>query len=225
MNPDITEDMKWHSDKRVDDEDMRHLVDTPQWKRLDEKYLEFSRETRNVRLGFATDGFNPFGPNKSRTNIDVYLRPLVDELKELWKNGVRTYDASTSDTFGMHVAIIRSIHDLPAYGHVFGWRTKGYLACPTCNDSPLSHKLISTKNSERNKDGGVRGLGMEIFHQHVRLFSPIARAPDPSQKEREMAHWFVLYNCPKVEPYLEYVFILVSVSITSEVDIQVIYEI
>ncbi|XP_058214912.1 uncharacterized protein LOC131326234 [Rhododendron vialii] len=180
MNPDIVEDMKWHSDKRVDDEDMRHPADTPQWKRLDEKYPEFSWETRNVRLGFATDGFNPFGnmstsysmwpvilipynlppwrcmkdpffmmpllipgPNQPGTNIDVYLRPLVDELKELWKNGVRTYDASTKETFQMHAAIIRTIHDLPAYGDVSGWRTKGYLACPTCNDSPLSHKLIS----------------------------------------------------------------------------------
>ncbi|KAH7838791.1 hypothetical protein Vadar_031230 [Vaccinium darrowii] len=44
---------------------------------------------------------------------------------------------------------------------------------------------------------------MEIFDQHVRLFSPIIGAPEPSKKEREMAHWFVLYNCPEVEPYLE----------------------
>ncbi|KAH7849057.1 hypothetical protein Vadar_012326 [Vaccinium darrowii] len=66
------------------------------------------------------------------------------------------------------------------------------------------------RNHERNEDGGDRGLGMEIFHQHVRLFSPIARAPDPSKEEQEMAHWFVLYSCPEVEPYLEGVWDLVE---------------
>ena len=28
-------------------------------------------------------------------DINVFLRPLIDELKELWEKGVETYDAST----------------------------------------------------------------------------------------------------------------------------------
>ena len=77
----------------------------------------FSAESRNVRLGLCTDGFNPFGsfaapysywpiiltvynlpsrmcirpefmflsmvipgPNSPEWNIDVCLRPLIDEL-------------------------------------------------------------------------------------------------------------------------------------------------
>lgn len=56
---------------------------------------------------------------------------------------------------------------------------------------------------ERNDDGGERGSGMEIFKQNVRLFSPISRAPNPSNNERELAHWFVLFNSPEVDPYLE----------------------
>lgn len=82
------------------------------------------------------------GPNQPGTNIDVYFRPLVDELDDLWNNGVTTYDASTGETFQMHASFLWTIHDLPAYGDVSGWRTKGYLACPTCNDSPLSQRLI-----------------------------------------------------------------------------------
>ncbi|KAL0333045.1 UNVERIFIED_CONTAM: hypothetical protein Scaly_2206000 [Sesamum calycinum] len=31
------------------------------------------------------------GPSPPENNIDVYLQPLIDELKELW-NGVETYD-------------------------------------------------------------------------------------------------------------------------------------
>ena len=32
-------------------------------------------------------------------DIDIFLRPLIDELKELWEDGVCTYDASTNENF------------------------------------------------------------------------------------------------------------------------------
>ena len=63
--------------------------------------------------------------------------------------------------------------------------------------------LKGNDRDERNDDGGVRGPGMEVFTQNVRPFAPITRALDPSQNERNMAHWFVLHNSPKLEPYLE----------------------
>ena len=34
-------------------------------------------------------------PNGPQVSIDTYLEPLIEELKELWKVGVETYDAST----------------------------------------------------------------------------------------------------------------------------------
>ena len=34
-------------------------------------------------------------------DIDVFLRPLIDELKELQEKGVETYDASTQESFQM----------------------------------------------------------------------------------------------------------------------------
>ncbi|XP_058207214.1 uncharacterized protein LOC131320516 isoform X1 [Rhododendron vialii] len=82
------------------------------------------------------------GPNQPGTNIDVYLRPLVDELNDLWNNGVMTYDASAGVAFLMHASLMWTIHDLPSYGDISGWRTKGYLSCPTCNDNPISQRLI-----------------------------------------------------------------------------------
>lgn len=62
-----------------------------------------------------------------------------------------------------------------------------------------------SNKTERNRDDVDNGFSMEIFNQRVRLFSPISGAPKPSKKERDLAHWFVLYNCPEVQPYLEYV--------------------
>ena len=32
------------------------------------------------------------GPEAPRNEISVYLRPFVDELKELWENGVQTHN-------------------------------------------------------------------------------------------------------------------------------------
>ncbi|XP_028061843.1 uncharacterized protein LOC114265279 [Camellia sinensis] len=43
------------------------------------------------------------GRNQLGTDIDVYLRPLIDDLKELWENGVMTYDASTEQAFRIKI--------------------------------------------------------------------------------------------------------------------------
>ena len=39
------------------------------------------------------------GPKSPGNNIDVYLQPLIDELKELWEKGVETWDAKVKKNF------------------------------------------------------------------------------------------------------------------------------
>ncbi|XP_062113910.1 uncharacterized protein LOC133824907 [Humulus lupulus] len=74
-------------------------------------------------------------------DIDVYLQPLIDELKELWGNGVRTFDIIDKEYFTMRAAILWTIHDFPAYGTVSGYSTQGYKACPVCEDDTSSFRL------------------------------------------------------------------------------------
>eukprot|EP00268_Persea_americana_P034904 TRINITY_DN34509_c0_g3_i5.p1 TRINITY_DN34509_c0_g3~~TRINITY_DN34509_c0_g3_i5.p1 ORF type:complete len:104 (+),score=10.44 TRINITY_DN34509_c0_g3_i5:260-571(+) len=45
---------------------MHHPVDSSSWKQVDRKCPNFAREARNVRLGLATNRFNPFG-NKNNS--------------------------------------------------------------------------------------------------------------------------------------------------------------
>ena len=46
----------------MDDGVMRHPADSKAWKHFDQKcYKKFSKDARCVRLGLASDGFNPFG--------------------------------------------------------------------------------------------------------------------------------------------------------------------
>jgi hypothetical protein len=55
------------------------------------------------------------GPKSPGMNIDVYLRPLIDELKELWDNGVETWDAKDKKNFKLHAILLWTINDFPAY--------------------------------------------------------------------------------------------------------------
>lgn len=53
--------MKWHSTSQSKDGVLRHPIDDEAWKDFDNKHLDFASELRNVHLGLAADGFNPFG--------------------------------------------------------------------------------------------------------------------------------------------------------------------
>ena len=82
-------------------------------------------------------------PYQPGNEIDIYLKPLVDELKELWEEGVETYGAYNKEHFQMRATLLWTIHDYPGFGNVSRWRTKGYHSCYTYNDEPYSETLVS----------------------------------------------------------------------------------
>ncbi|CAN1219360.1 hypothetical protein LINPERPRIM_LOCUS1586 [Linum perenne] len=141
--------MRWHAEERTNDGVFRHPADSLAWKDFDSKNATFSSDIRNVRLGLASDGFNPFrsmnivhstwpvilvpynlpplmcmkqpfiflsvlidGPKAPGDKIDVFLQPLIEELKELF---------------------------------VDGWSTKGEYACPSCNSETSYRRLHFAK--------------------------------------------------------------------------------
>jgi len=59
-------------------------------------------------------------PQSPRNDIDVYLQPLIEELKQLWEIGVETYDASRDQKFQMHAALLWMISDYPGYAMLSG---------------------------------------------------------------------------------------------------------
>ncbi|XP_074322757.1 uncharacterized protein LOC141659727 [Apium graveolens] len=60
MSKELSELMLWHAKGRKKDGKLRHPADAEAWKALDARYPQFSSENRNIRLGLAADGFNPF---------------------------------------------------------------------------------------------------------------------------------------------------------------------
>ena len=178
MSKHTAEHMRWHVTECPKDGYMRHPSDSPAWKHLDDLYPQFASEVRNVRLGLASDGFNPFasltnphstwpvvisvynlppwmcmkqpyfflsllipGPTAPGNDIDVYLKPLIDELKELWEVGSNTYDVFSNQSFNMKAVVLWTINDFPVYANLSGWSTKGKLACPHCNHKTCSKRL------------------------------------------------------------------------------------
>jgi hypothetical protein len=51
---------RWHEERRIKDGLLRHPADSLLWKDFDQKNPEFAADSRNIRLAFATDGFNPY---------------------------------------------------------------------------------------------------------------------------------------------------------------------
>ncbi|XP_004513620.1 uncharacterized protein [Cicer arietinum] len=170
--------MRWHHESRLNDGSLRHLADSLAWKNFDARYPTFLLDPRNVRLGVASDGFNPFktmsithstwpvilipynlppwmvmkqpyfmlsllipGPKGPGNNIDIYLQPLVQELQELWDDGIETFDAYKKETFQLRAAMIWTINGFPAYANLSGWSTKGQYACPCCGIETTSQWL------------------------------------------------------------------------------------
>ena len=61
------------------------------------------------------------GPKQPAKDIDVYLRPLVEELLQLRNgNGVRMWDEHKLEEFDLHALLFVTINDWPALSNLSG---------------------------------------------------------------------------------------------------------
>ena len=105
-------------------------------------YPEFESDLRNLRLGLAIDGMNPYGnlsikhsswpilliiynlsywlctkikymmlsmmisgPRQPENDIDVYLSPLIEDLRLLWNEDVEVFDAYENVNFNLRALL------------------------------------------------------------------------------------------------------------------------
>jgi len=69
-------------------------------------------------------------PKNPGKKLDVFQRPLIVELNNLWSVGVETYNVYRKENFQLRAALMWTISDFPAYGMLSGWSTHGNLSCP-----------------------------------------------------------------------------------------------
>ncbi|XP_024007959.1 uncharacterized protein LOC112083967 [Eutrema salsugineum] len=65
------------------------------------------------------------GPTAPSNNIDVYLQLLIDDLKDLWIQGIEVYDTFKKESFTLRAILLWSISDYPALETLAGCKVKG----------------------------------------------------------------------------------------------------
>ena len=102
------------------------------------------------------------GPKQPDKNIDVYLRPLVEELLKLWfGNGVRAWDEHRQEEFNLHALLFVTINDWPALSNLSGQTNKGYHACTHCVPGPSSISSDQPSMSKESQAFRRRGRSPE----------------------------------------------------------------
>ena len=74
------------------------------------------------------------GPKQPGNDIDVYLKPLIEDLKILWETGVEVYDGYRNESFNLRAMLFGTINDFPAYENLSGYSIKGQCVCPICEE-------------------------------------------------------------------------------------------
>jgi hypothetical protein len=84
------------------------------------------------------------GPKDPVTKINVFMQPLIEELKLLWQE-VEAYDSHLKCSFTLHAAYLWLIHDLLAYGIFSGWCVHSRLRCLICMGDSQAYRLKHSK--------------------------------------------------------------------------------
>ena len=175
MSPRTTEHLTWHQSHDAVDGVMVHPSDGEPWKHFNSVHPHFLAESRNVRLGLCTDGFNPF-----RSFVAPYsCWPVILTVYNLQ----RRWDGICCRFNSVHPfrdLLPKGIWDaLTEISHFF--RNMG---C-THGEVPSSGNLSIFSNTGRpTPKNVVRGRYL-------------------SEIEFKQAHNYVLFNCDELRPFIQ----------------------
>ena len=66
------------------------------------------------------------GPKQSRNDIDVYLAPLIKDLKVMWEERVKVFDAHSRYFFYLRAIFFRQSMIFSVYDNLSGYNMKGH---------------------------------------------------------------------------------------------------
>jgi hypothetical protein len=94
-----------------------------------------------------------YGSRQPGNDIDVFLEPLMEDMKILWEKGVEMMDASLRKKFTLKAIIFVTIIDYPSLFSL-SRQIKGKIDCVVCIDSTCytylkgSNKMVYTRNRQ-----------------------------------------------------------------------------
>ena len=81
------------------------------------------------------------GLKQPGNDIDVFLNPLIEDLKLLRNEGVDMFDTFKNESFWLHAVLFCTINDFPTYGNLSGYNVKCQKGCPICEAKTTYEQL------------------------------------------------------------------------------------
>nr|USN27551.1 putative rice blast resistance protein [Oryza sativa Indica Group] len=161
--------LRWHAEERQQDGMLRHHADGSQWRNIDRKFKEFGKDARNIR------------PKQPGNDIDVYLRPLVEDLKQLWKKeGVPVWDEDKQEEFNLRALLFVTINDWPALSNLSGQSNKG--------KPPGTEERQALRNKADHRTKPKHRSGKTVFAMVKDLKVVFGKGPGSQHIESEDGH-------------------------------------
>jgi hypothetical protein len=107
-------------------------------------------------------------PRQLGNDIDVFLEPLMEDMKILWKKGVKMMDASLKKEFTLKAIIFVAITNYPGLFSLSG-QIKGKSGCVVCIDGTCYTYLSASKKL--------------VYMRHMRFLGKKQRYRDPSMDQ------------------------------------------
>ena len=86
-------------------------------------------------------------PKQPGNDIDVYLAHLIEDLSNLWVDGVEVYDANEKHSFNLRAMVFCTVNDFSVYGNLSGYSVKGHNTCPICEKDTSYIQLTHGKKT------------------------------------------------------------------------------
>nr|AAV31206.1 hypothetical protein [Oryza sativa Japonica Group] len=105
-------------------------------------------------------------PRQPGNDIDVFLKPVIDDLENLWKEGVETWDAYGQENFTLRVILFCTINDYPTLGNLSGQTVKGKKACSDCMEHTHMHRswIIISPSKPEVMDSPATPTDFSLLH-------------------------------------------------------------
>jgi hypothetical protein len=81
------------------------------------------------------------GPTQPIVDMDVFLEPLMEDIKIMWETGVQMLDEYRKDSFTLRAIIFVTINDYPAL-FILSGQFKGKVGCTVCIDETATCPLL-----------------------------------------------------------------------------------
>jgi hypothetical protein len=83
------------------------------------------------------------GPTQPGVDMDVFLEPLMEDMKILWETGVQMLDEYRKDSFTLRAIMFVTINDYPLF--TISGQFKGKIGCTLCIDGTAYVSLTASK--------------------------------------------------------------------------------